>query len=123
MNRNETVAVVDLRQPEPPHPRTSVADTVAKIARLVASSTIDAGAKDTYIESLSHLDGALLENAYRNSEARLTPLDMKYIICFNAGMGVDDIATLFNIEHASVNTVRYRIRKKFAQNDPFRTII
>ncbi len=103
--------------------QTPVADTIEKIARQVAASVIDKSIKSVYLDNLSHLDGVVLENAYRNSEARLTALDIKYIICFNAGMSVPDIGTVFSIEPASVNTVRYRIRKKFARNDPFRTII
>lgn len=103
--------------------KTLLADTIEKIARRVSASAIDTGAKNIYMDSLSHLDDALLENTYRNSEVRLTALDMKYIICFNAGMNAHDIGIMFNIEPASVTTARYRIRKKFAQNDPFRTII
>ncbi len=124
----ETALLAELRQEELDKMRmpeqTPVADTIARISRQVADSpSIGRDVKRKYLDNLSHLDGALMENAYRNSEARLTPLDIKYIICFNAGMSVPDIGDLFSVEPASVNTVRYRIRKKFAQNDPFRTII
>ncbi len=122
----ETLSV-ELRRQErdklPGGEQTPVADTIEKIARKVLFSTIDTDSKSIYLDSLSHLDDALLENAYRNSEGKITPLDMKYIICFNAGMSVRDISILFNIEPASVTTVRYRIRKKFAKEDSFRTII
>ncbi len=44
---------------------------------------------------------------------RLTNMDKRYILCFAAGMSVEDVADLFHIEPASVYTVRYRLRKKF----------
>jgi hypothetical protein len=100
-----------------------VVNAVEKIARQVADSRIDDQAKERYRDNLSHLDTALLESAYRLSQAPLTALDMKYIICFNASLDVRDIGLLFNVTPASVNTVRYRIRKKFAKDDPYRIVI
>lgn len=100
-----------------------VADIVEKIARQVEASRLDEASKWRYLDNLSHLDTALLENAYRLSQAPLTGLDMKYIVCFNAGLDVRDIGLLFNVAPASVNTVRYRIRKKFAKDDPYRIAI
>lgn len=43
----------------------------------------------------------------------LTIVDKKYIICFLSGESVKKIADRFNIEPASVYTVRYRLKKKF----------
>ncbi len=50
---------------------------------------------------------------------RLTNMDKRYILCFAAGMSVEDVADLFHIEPASVYTVRYRLRKKFPANSMF----
>ena len=50
---------------------------------------------------------------------RLTNMDKRYILCFAAGMSVEEIADLFHIEPASVYTVRYRLRKKFPANSMF----
>lgn len=43
----------------------------------------------------------------------LTVVDQKYILCFLNGEDVKHIARRFNVEPASVYTVRYRIKKKF----------
>ncbi|MCL2073360.1 MAG: hypothetical protein FWH18_05540 [Marinilabiliaceae bacterium] len=64
----------------------------------------------------------MLENAYQTSKAKITSMDIKYIICFAADLDTKDISLIFNIEPASVNTVRYRIKKKFAEEDAFRMV-
>jgi hypothetical protein len=104
-------------------PQMPVRETIEKIARQVAESTIDGATKTQYLERLERLDVPLLENLYRSSGGSLTGLDMKYIVCFAAALAVRDIGGLFNVEPATVNTVRYRIRKKFAPGDPFRIVI
>ena len=50
---------------------------------------------------------------------RLTNMDKRYILCFAAGMSVEEVADLFHIEPASVYTVRYRLRKKFPTDSLF----
>ena len=65
----------------------------------------------------------MFENAYQTSKTKITGMDMKYLICFAADIDAKDISLLFNIEPASVHTVRYRIRKKFAKEDVFRMIL
>lgn len=104
-------------------PRMPVRETIDKIARQVGGAAIEKDAKQAYLESLEHLDVSLLETIYRSSKGSLTSLDMKYIVCFAAEIAVRDIGGLFNVEPASVNTVRYRIRKKFAPDDPLRLVI
>ena len=46
----------------------------------------------------------------------LTVVDKKYILCFLSGESVKNIAARFNVEPASVYTVRYRLRRKFPKN-------
>jgi hypothetical protein len=104
-------------------PQMPVRETIEKIARQVTESAIDGATKTQYLERLERLDVPLLENLYRSSGGTLTGLDMKYIVCFAATLAVRDIGLLFSVEPASVNTVRYRIRKKFAPGDPFRLVI
>jgi predicted transcriptional regulator len=43
----------------------------------------------------------------------LSVVDQKYILCFLNGEDVKTIARRFNVEPASVYTVRYRMKKKF----------
>ena len=46
-------------------------------------------------------------------------MDKRYILCFAAGMTVEQIADFMCLEPASVYTVRYRLRKKFGSEYPF----
>jgi DNA-binding CsgD family transcriptional regulator len=50
---------------------------------------------------------------------KITTMDKRYILCFAAGMTVEEIADFMSLEPASVYTVRYRLRKKFASEYPF----
>jgi hypothetical protein len=113
----ETALVAELS------PQMPVRETIDKIVRSVTGSAMEKDVKSAYLSRLEHVDISLLENIYRSSGGGLTSLDMKYIICFVTEMAVRDIGLLFNVEPASVNTVRYRIRKKFAPDDPFRLVI
>ena len=50
---------------------------------------------------------------------KITTMDKRYILCFAAGMSVEEIADFMCLEPGSVYTVRYRLRKKFASEYPF----
>ena len=92
------------------------------IMQSISSSKIEENKKKVYIERLSKLDLQLLENAYKNSKVKISPKDVKFIICFAIEMDTNTVSTLFNVKQASVHTMRYRIRKKFAGDDNFRII-
>jgi hypothetical protein len=100
-----------------------VKNSIEKITWLVEESLIESITKKTYFEHLARIDVQLLEQAYQTSNVKITTMDMKYIICFAADMDVKDISLLFNVEPASVHTVRYRIRKKFAKENAFLTVL
>lgn len=87
-----------------------------KICRMIDSSGLDDQVRQTYLKRLSGIDADKLEQAFAFSSNTLTVLDMKYIICFYIDMAVAHISVLFNIDPASVYTVRYRIRKKLRNN-------
>ena len=72
-------------------------------------------------QSISHLQALDWENLAQlcTRGNRLTNMDKRYILCFAAGMSVEDVADLFHIEPASVYTVRYRLRKKFPADSMF----
>ena len=46
-------------------------------------------------------------------------MDKRYLMCFAAGLSAEQVADIFNVEPASVYTVRYRIRKKFPKEKSF----
>jgi acid phosphatase family membrane protein YuiD len=100
-----------------------VENIIEKIAALITASIIEKNYKKAYLERLSKVDAKILGQAYQNSKIKITGMDMKYIICFVAEMDTKDISLLFNVEPASIHTVRYRIKKKFAKEDAFRTIL
>ena len=50
---------------------------------------------------------------------KITTMDKRYVLCFAAGMTVEEIADFMSLEPASVYTVRYRLRKKFSSDYPF----
>ncbi len=95
-------------------------NTIESITQMVSDSLIESDSKKIYSDRLSKLDAKLFENIVQNGNAKITSMDMKYLICFAADIDVKDISTIFNIEPASVHTVRYRIRKKYAKESlPF----
>jgi len=100
-----------------------VKNIIENITQMVSASFIEKNDKKAYLERLSNLDAKLFETAYQNSKTKITSMDMKYILCFAANMDVKDIGLLFNIDTASVYTVRYRIRKKLSKDDPFKIIL
>ena len=120
LRQNELEKMQNLQQQLEQHP---VKNTIEKITWLIENSIIEKDTKKTYLECLSKLDVKLLEQAYQTSKTKITGMDMKYIVCFAANIDTKDVSLLFNIEPTSVNTVRYRIRKKFAKEDSFRTIL
>ncbi len=95
-------------------------NTIESITQIVSGSIIESDNKKIYLDRLSKLDAKLFENIFQNGNAKVTSMDMKYIICFAADIDVKDISMIFNVEPASVHTVRYRIRKKYAKESlPF----
>ncbi|MDL2254649.1 hypothetical protein LJB78_00005 [Bacteroidales bacterium OttesenSCG-928-J16] len=96
---------------------------VHKVAQSISKSLIEDERKNAYIASLIILNTSILEHAYILSERKITNMDMKYLICFAADMESKDISLIFNIEPASVRTVRYRIKKKFQEKNTFKFLI
>ena len=80
------------------------------------------GRKRAYVESavthLRNLDLNHIQSLLSHAK-KLTTMDKRYILCFAAGMTVENIADLMSLEPASVYTVRYRLRKKFSSEYPF----
>ncbi|MCL2027999.1 MAG: hypothetical protein FWG79_05865, partial [Bacteroidales bacterium] len=121
----ETALLAELRQSELEQIHSTkqqleqypVKNTIDTIAQQISATLIEKDTKAAYLDRLSKIDCQLLEHAYQTSKVKLTGMDIKYIICFSANIDVKDISLLFNIEPASVHTVRYRIRRKFAKGD------
>lgn len=70
------------------------------------------------IAHLRSLDLAHLQALISHGK-KITMMDKRYILCFAAGMSVEDIADFMSLEPASVYTVRYRLKKKFPAEYPF----
>ena len=93
---------------------------VIMVDELVAQ--LQGGAKREYVErtvaQLRDLDLKHVQIMLTHGNM-LTTMDKRYILCFAAGMSVEEIADFMCLEPASVYTVRYRLRKKFDTNYPF----
>ena len=80
------------------------------------------GRKRDYVDSaVTHLRNLELNHiqSLLSHAKKLTTMDKRYILCFAAGMTVEEIADFMSLESASVYTVRYRLRKKFSIEYPF----
>jgi hypothetical protein len=96
---------------------------IEKLIEWIASSAIEKSNKNRYILKLSDLNNDMLEQGFLTADEKISKMDMKYIICFSIDMDVKDMSLLFNVEPASIRTVRYRIKKKFGQKNSFAFLV
>jgi hypothetical protein len=96
---------------------------IGKLTEWISKSVIEKSKKDLYIQQLSELDVDMLEQDYLFANGKLSTMEKKYIICFTIGMDVKDMGILFNVESGSVRTVRYRIKKKFGDENTFKFLL
>lgn len=84
--------------------------------------------RDSLIREIRHNDAVRermatldLETFNRQiaSATNLSTMDKRYLLCFAAGLTAEQVASVFNVEPASVYTVRYRIKKKFPPQNAF----
>lgn len=85
---------------------------LCKLQNTLSESRLSLEVKQKYINNLETLDVEKLNVYLSETKVKLSSMDVKYICCFYIGMETKDIANVFHIEPASVNTVRYRLRKK-----------
>jgi hypothetical protein len=83
---------------------------------------LESGRKRSYVsravQQLRSLDLSHIQMMLSHGQ-KITTMDKRYILCFAAGMSVEEIADFMSLEPASVYTVRYRLRKKFSSDYPF----
>ncbi len=96
---------------------------IGKLTGWISKSVMDKKTKEDYIQQLSGLDIDMLEQGYLTANEKISTMDMKYIICFAIDMDVKDMSLLFNVEPASIRTVRYRIKKKFGEKNTFKFLM
>ena len=96
---------------------------IEKLTDWISKSGMEEAKKNTYIRQLSELDIDALEQGYLTTDEKISNMDMKYIICFASDMDVKDMSILFNVEPASIRSVRYRIKKKFGEKNTFKFLI
>lgn len=103
---------------------TAVSAVVHKIIDRITHASLPPDLKKIYCERLSGLEQD--ENIIRilfSGDYNITPMDVKYILCFHIDMAPSHISQTFSVEVASVYTVRYRIRKKFRDNPAFQFLM
>ena len=100
--------------------QTDVDPLVILVDELVGQ--LEGGARRDYVErtvvQLRELDLGHIQVLLSHGK-KITMMDKRYILCFAAGMTVEEIADFMSLEPASVYTVRYRLRKKFSLEYPF----
>ena len=100
--------------------QTDVEPLIMLVDELIAQ--LHSGASRTYVErtvtQLRELDLPHVQVLLTHGK-KITTMDKRYILCFAAGMTVEEIADFMSLESASVYTVRYRLRKKFGSEYPF----
>ena len=100
--------------------QTDVDPLVILVDELVGQ--LEGGAQRDYVErtvvQLRELDLGHIQVLLSHGK-KVTTMDKRYILCFAAGMTVEEIADFMSLEPASVYTVRYRLRKKFSLEYPF----
>ena len=100
--------------------QTDVDPLVILVDELVGQ--LEGGARRDYVErtvvQLRELDLGHVQVLLSHGK-KITTMDKRYILCFAAGMTVEEIADFMSLEPASVYMVRYRLRKKFSLEYPF----
>jgi len=96
---------------------------IEKLKDWISESCMEKTKKSAYIQQLYDLDIDMLEIGYHTANEKISNMDMKYIICFAIDMEVKDMSLLFNVEPASIRSVRYRIKKKFGEKNTFRFLM
>lgn len=94
-----------------------------KMEVIVRDSALDADTKERYAEVIHSVNLQEFEEQFSHTIDKMTQMDLKYIVCFYLNFESKDIAVMFNVEAASVYTVRYRLRKKFKDNPAFRFLM
>ena len=96
---------------------------IGKLTELISNSYMEKTRKTSYIQKLTELDIDMMELGYNTANEKISNMDMKYIICFAIDMDVKDMGGIFNVEPATIRSVRYRIKKKFSSKNTFRFLM
>jgi hypothetical protein len=96
---------------------------VKQVVQRIDESIIEQEKKQYYKNALCKLDAEVFDKAFIMEKDSLSNMDMKYILCFAADIDTADIALVFNVEPASVRTVRYRIKKKINKGNAIFSLI
>ena len=69
-----------------------------------------------YIRKVDEMDDALLINLEKLSAGKLSPLYIRYCICFIIGMSIKDVADCFCVEVSTVHIIRHRLKQRLKLN-------
>lgn len=89
---------------------------VDKLKITVLNSSLPEEQRTRYAANLDAIDFNRASAIFSSSHEPLTQMDRRYILCFLADMTIQDISLIFNVETASIYTVRYRVKKKFPKS-------
>jgi hypothetical protein len=90
-----------------------IQNALTQLEGQIHSSSLSADVKNRALTSVRAVDVELILNLYECASAPLTKANLLYIVCFLAGIDTQVIASIFHVEHATIYTVRYRLRSRF----------
>ena len=90
-----------------------IQNALTQLEGQIQASSLSAEKKKVVLSRVSEVDLNLIVDLCEHASTPLTKGNVMYIFCFVAGIDTQLIARIFNVEPATIYTVRYRLRARF----------
>lgn len=92
-----------------------IQNAITKLEFQIRNSSLSEEVKRISLDQIHSVDITLLTDLSKRATSPLTTNNLSYVLCFLAGIPTKVIATIFNVEAATVLTSRYRLRARFVK--------
>ncbi len=92
-----------------------IQNAITKLEFQIRNSSLSEEVKRISLDQIHSVDVTLLTDLSKRATSPLTTNNLSYVLCFLAGIPTKVIATIFNVEAATVLTSRYRLRARFVK--------
>ena len=92
-----------------------IQNAITKLELQIRNSSLSEEVKRMSLDQIHSIDITLLTDLSKRATSPLTTNKLSYVLCFLAGLPTKVIATIFNVEAATVLTSRYRLRARFVK--------
>ena len=92
-----------------------VQNALTQLESQIHQSSLSVAVKNTSLMRIHAVDVMLMVELCEGAVAPLTKGNLLYVICFVADLDTQVIARIFNVEPATVYTVRYRLRARLGK--------